>query len=160
MRRLLFTIATCVLSLTSTAAAAEPVHSRVEQTVTSTATDICTFPVTISSTITGTETDLLDAAGNVIHIEAAVTETDTFIANGKALTGLPYHYSFHGTFDENGNVTRLVVSGLATVVPLPDGSVFRSAGRVDFIANPRMFAVTPDVGHAGNVAALCAALAP
>jgi hypothetical protein len=44
---------------------------------------------------------------------------------------------------------------------LPDGSIFLSAGRIDFVGHPgEPFILTPDTGRAGNLAAFCAALAP
>jgi len=45
-------------------------------------------------------------------------------------------------------------------VPLPDGSVFFSAGRADFTVHPGVtFLISPDMGNPGNIAAFCAALA-
>jgi len=44
---------------------------------------------------------------------------------------------------------------------LPDGTKFQSAGRIDWFNHPAGYvALGPDSGHAGNIAALCAALAP
>ena len=43
--------------------------------------------------------------------------------------------------------------------PLPDGKTFQSAGRLEFVARGGLFALTPDTGHSGDVAAFCAALA-
>jgi hypothetical protein len=50
-------------------------------------------------------------------------------------------------------------------VLLPDGTLFWSAGRFDWLAhfgdNPELtFTLTPDHGRSGNVDAFCAALAP
>jgi hypothetical protein len=44
-------------------------------------------------------------------------------------------------------------------VRLPDGSLFISAGRVDFTGNGPDFIVTPDNGATVNLAGFCAALA-
>ena len=61
---------------------------------------------------------------------------------------------------EDGEVTHVYASGLVERVPLPDGTVFLSAGRLDFAAHPGSeFRIVPDVGRSGNVAAFCAALA-
>jgi len=58
-------------------------------------------------------------------------------------------------------VTHTFASGLVEKVPLPDGSLFVSVGRVDFVAHPGVeFILSPDKGNPGNVAGFCAALAP
>jgi hypothetical protein len=92
---------------------------------------------------------------------ANVTEQDSFSANGKQLTGLPYTFNLYALFDSSGNITQLYADGVVERVPLPDGSVFQSAGQVNFGAQGFPdFSVTPDAGTARNLAGFCAALAP
>jgi hypothetical protein len=55
----------------------------------------------------------------------------------------------------------VVATGLAERIPLPDGSLFVSAGWVDFADHPGVdFLLSPDRGNPGNVAGFCAALSP
>jgi len=121
--------------------------------------DICSFPVTITATVVGTETTFYDQSGAVTTIHIHVVEQDTFTANGETFTGLPYTFNIDVLF-EDGEVTHVFASGIVERVPLPDGSVFLSAGRLDFAAHPGSdFRIVPDVGRSGNVATFCAALA-
>ena len=61
-------------------------------------------------------------------------------------------------FDSSGLVSDYSEGNFGKIV-LPDGSIFHSAGRIDFIANAMQPAITPNVGGlSGNVAAFCAAL--
>jgi hypothetical protein len=62
---------------------------------------------------------------------------------------------------DNGTFTHIFSNGLVERVPLPDGTLFVSAGRLDWINHPTAsFLLTPDIGRSGNVAAFCAALSP
>ncbi len=121
--------------------------------------DICDFPVTITATLVRTETTFYDESGEVTRIQIHVVEKDVFTANGETLTGLPYTFNIQVLF-EDGEVTHVYASGVGERVPLPDGTVFLSAGRLDFAAHPEAeFRIVPDVGRSGDVAAFCAALA-
>jgi hypothetical protein len=167
MRRFRLLILLSLISLSVTgvlarpAAATEPTKEPFgPDTTTVVVEDICSFPVTITAVNSGTQTTFLDQNGALTRIHFYVVEQDTFTANGKSLTGLPFTFNLDVLF-EDGEVTHVYGSGLAERVPLPDGSVFLSAGRLDFAAHPgSMFLIVPDVGRSGNVAALCAALAP
>jgi hypothetical protein len=146
--------------LAQPAAAIEPTRVPIDETNTLVVEDICSFPVTITATLVGTETTFYDQSGAVTGVQIHVVEQDVFSANGKSLTGLPYTYNVQVVF-EDGEVVHAYASGLVSVVPLPDGTVFVSAGRLDFIAHPESdFRIVPDVGRSGDVAAFCAALAP
>ena len=165
MRRLRLLLLLSLLALGTTAvlaqpaAAVEPTREPIDQTITSVVTDICSFPVTITATLVGTETTFFDQSGAVTRIRDHVVEQDVFSANGETLTGLPFTFNIQVLF-ENGEVTHVYASGLVEKVPLPDGTVFLSAGRLDFAAHPGAeFRIVPDVGRSGNVAAFCAALA-
>lgn len=146
--------------LAQPAAAIEPTRVPFEDTVTTVVEDICSFPITITATLVGTETTLYDQSGAVTRIQVNVLEQDVFSANGTSLTSLPYRYNIQVLF-EDGAQTHVYASGIVAKVPLPDGTVFLSAGRLDFAAHPESeFRIVPDVGRSGDVAAFCAALAP
>lgn len=131
------------------------------QSFTGTLTGVCAFDVQIYSVGSGFEIDHYDAAGNFTSGDIHSTYQDTFTANGKTLTGLPYTGSLHGDFDSSGDITRLLATGNIETVPLPDGTVFRSAGQVNFLNHPdEFFVISADKGNPGNIAGFCAALSP
>jgi len=124
-------------------------------------TDVCAFPVNVDATASGTETDYVDQSGTVTRIFVHEVEQDTFTANGRTLMGTPFTFNVEVLFDSNGNVTHIFASGLVETIPLPDGSLFVSAGRLDFTQHPGVqFLLSPDTGHTGDLAAFCAALSP
>jgi hypothetical protein len=162
--RLLVLLSLLALSMTGVlahpAAAVQPTRVPIDETNTIVVEDICSFPVTITATLVGTETTFYDQSGDVTRIQIHVVEQDVFSANGESLTGLPFTFNIQVLF-EDGEVTHVYASGLVERVPLPDGTVFLSAGRLDFVAHPGSdFRIVPDVGRSGDVAAFCAALAP
>jgi hypothetical protein len=161
--RLLILLSLLTLSakgvLAHPAAAIEPTRVPIDQTDTFEVQDICSFPVTITATIVGTETTFYDQSGEVTRIQIHVVEQDVFSTDSASLTGLPFTFNIQVLF-EDGEVTHVYASGLVERVPLPDGTVFLSAGRLDFAAHPGSdFRIVPDVGRSGDVAAFCAALA-
>jgi hypothetical protein len=124
-------------------------------------TDVCAFPINVDSTISGTEIDYVDQNGALTRVFIHQVEQDTFTANGKTLVGIPYTVNTEILFDSNGNVTHVFGSGLFEMIPLPDGSLFVSAGRADFTQHPGVaFLLSPDMGNSGNLEAFCAALSP
>jgi hypothetical protein len=142
------------------AAADKPTVEDFSSTDTFTVDDICTFPVTITATVNGTQRTFVDTSGAVIRIHLHVVEQDTFSANGRSLIGLPFAFNINVLF-EDGEVTHVFASGLVEKVRLPDGTLFLSAGRLDFAAHPgAVFRIVPDVGRSGNLEAFCAALSP
>jgi hypothetical protein len=160
--RLLALLSLLALSATGVlahpAAAIEPTRVPIDDTITSVVEDICSFPVTITATIVGTETTFYDQNGEVTRQQIHVVEQDVFSTDDQSLTGLPFTFNLQVLF-EDGEVTHVYASGLVERVPLPDGTVFLSAGRLDFVAHPGAeFRVVPDVGRSGDVAAFCAAL--
>jgi hypothetical protein len=161
--RLLAVLSLLALSATGVlaqpAAAVEPTRVPIDQTDIYVVTDICSFPVEITATVVGTETTFYDQSGAVTRIQVHLVEQDVFTANGQTLTGLPYTFNIQVLF-EDGEVTHVYASGVVARVPLPDGTVFLSAGRLDFVAHPGAeYRIVPDVGRSGDVAAFCAALA-
>jgi hypothetical protein len=121
---------------------------------------LCPFDVDISAVGTGTERDYTDRDGRLTRIEFHFVEQDTFSANGHVLVGDPFVNVQHGQFDENGNLIHFCEVGVIERVPLPHGTAFLSAGRVDFVDHGFSFVFIPDRGHSGNLEAFCAALAP
>jgi hypothetical protein len=165
MRRLRLLVLLSLLALSATgvlahpAAAVEPTREPIDITDTFVVEDICSFPVTITATLVGTETTFYDQSGEVTRVQIHVVEQDVFTANGETLTGLPYTFNIQILF-EDGEEAHVYASGIVARVPLPDGTVFLSAGRLDFAAHPGSeFRIVPDVGRSGDVAAFCAALA-
>jgi hypothetical protein len=121
-------------------------------------TDPCAFPVTEHATLSGTVIEFYDGNGALTMILAHVVEVDTMTANGKGLQGLPYHINGRFLFDGDGNLTNQWDTGVYEKIVLPDGSLFVSAGRTDFVAHHVVSVLSPDKGNSGNVAAFCAAL--
>jgi hypothetical protein len=160
--RILFalTLATfCLLLAASTALAAKPDKYQVSVSDTYDFTGVCTFSVTVNANADIMAIHYVDQSGALTRIFNHVNEHDIFSANGKTLVGLPFSSNIEARFDSAGNMTSLTGTGIVERVPLPDGSVFQSSGRVDFLAHPDSnFILTPDHGHSGNVAAFCAAL--
>ena len=131
-----------------------------DSTDTETITDLCTSPVTLTFALTNeTEIDFSDQSGNLTAIHLKFFEQDTFVGpTGDTLVGEPYTGEVQILFDGNGNITNIYGDGTLEKVQLPDGGLFVSAGRVDFVARGVPFVFTPDTGHSGNVAGFCAAL--
>src|SRR5580765_6880722 len=118
----------------STAAADKPVMSTFSNVHFSTVlSDVCSFDVNVSGVVSGTEVDYVDKAGAVTRSEIHQVEQDTFSANGKTLTGMPFTTNFSLRFDSNGHLVSLVGTGVLEKVLLPDGSLFVGAGWVDFV---------------------------
>lgn len=144
----------------STAAADQPATSHETLSGTAVLTDVCAFPVTVDFTADVTETDFVDTSGNLTRVDLHLVEQDTFSANGKTLVGLPYTVNEELLFDSSGNITHVYAEGVIERILLPNGSLFLTAGRTDFINHPEGFVLVPDVGTPGDVAGFCAALSP
>jgi hypothetical protein len=155
-----FVLALGLVADTSSAVADEPSKYEVTFTVSDELTDVCPFPIAITLTVRGFAIDHVDKDGVLTRTFAHSVEQDTFSANGKTLMGLPYTVNMQFIFDSDGNLIHQFGTGIYERVPLPDGSIFISAGRADFVANGVSFMLSPDKGNPGNVAAFCAALAP
>jgi hypothetical protein len=124
-----------------------------------TLTGVCSFDVAVSSDISGFEIDYFDQSGAVTRFLDHTTEQDTFSANGKSITGEPFTFNLEGLLDSTGAITHLYSSGVVERLMLPSGTLFLSAGRLDFAQHPgSTFLLSPDVGNPGDVAAFCAAL--
>jgi PKD repeat protein len=120
-------------------------------------TGYCPFDVAVTTDASGWRIDFVDGGTvtrSYIHQEAV----DTFTTNGKTLTSLPFETNVQASYDEAGNPT-FIASGIIERIPLPDGSVFVSAGKAFFSENAQVgHQLSPDRGSPGDVAAFCAAL--
>ncbi len=117
------------------------------------------------------QTQFFNSSGNVVRIAIHGVETDTFsnATMTSYLYGLPHRFTVEltcaGTGDCSGapgepnGPTGIGVSGVSERIPMPDRSLLVTAGRfVNF--SPQAFSMVPDFGNKGDMAALCAALAP
>ena len=122
---------------------------------------LCPFPVTSGATVKYTERDYLDENGVLTRVSYQISEQDSFAANGKSLTSEWLAFNFEFLFDSSGNITAAFIDGIVERVPLPDGRLFISAGRIDYAADgfPE-FVIAPDHGGIHNLDGFCAALAP
>lgn len=158
---LLVLATTAALALPGVAHAAEPTRTRViDFTGTGVLTDLCAFPVTVTGVSNGAVTDFYDANGNITRTQIRSSEQDTFSANGKTLVGVPYSFSVEWLYDSTGQVVQQNAAGIIEKVPLPDGTMFISAGRITLTGSEEPFLLVPEVGRSGDIAALCSALAP
>jgi hypothetical protein len=135
-----------------------PLHIPQQAEFDYTVTDICSFPIDVHASLTGTATLLFNKDGSV-RVVFHANEVDTFSANGKSIQTEPYTYNLHVLFDPAGNLIQNTQAGVVVRMWLPDGTLFISAGRVDAL-NVTGYLISPDSGHTGNIDAFCAALAP
>jgi len=121
----------------------------------------CSFDIQVHSEMNAKRTVFVDKSGGTKKEQYQIVELDTFTANGKTLTSVPFKFNATWLYDNNGNLIHLYVDGTVERVPLPDGSFFLAAGRVDFVAHGMPgFILTPDHGGTVNLDGFCAALAP
>jgi hypothetical protein len=131
------------------------------ETITGASGALCPFDVTLTSTFSGTGTDFFDQSGTFYREQDNFTAQDTFSANGKSLTGMPYAYNITFLVDSSGNLTGETATGVTEKVPLPNGMLFIGAGTIDFAAHGFPdFLFIPDQGGIQNLAGFCAALSP
>jgi hypothetical protein len=162
MKRSVTVIAVVVLGaavFATYAAAGPPTKVSFDDTFTDTVTGICSFPLDLTASVRGTQTDFFDQSGELVRTHVHVVEQDTFSANSKILTGEPFTFNVFLSF-EDGEVTAVLARGVAEKIRLPDGKLFLSAGVIDFLAQGVDFSIRTDRGRTGDIDALCAALAP
>lgn len=143
----------------SPAAADGPTKTPLAFPFTDTINNVCQFPFDVNGTVSGTQTDFFDKSGVLTKRTWHLVEQDVFTANGKTLEGMPFTFNDVFLYDSQGNQTSLTATGIVEKVRLLDGSLFISAGWVDF-NNHLGYVLSADKGNPGNVAAFCAALAP
>jgi hypothetical protein len=147
----------------SAAPAATPTIAPFSYTYSAVMTGYCGFGVDVVTNATGTRIDFVDANGALTRRYIHQLNIDTFSANGKTLTSLPFVFNLQQFFDSSGQLTQSPVSGVIEQIPLPDGSLFVSAGRDDFaVPHPGIegHILAPNEGSQGDIAAFCAALSP
>ena len=163
MRRLLMGVATSALCLAVAAPAAlgaKPEKTPIDDTFPTVTSDICPFPVEIASRVTGHQVAFTNNQGELTRLLIHAREQDVFTGpTGRTLSSVPYRFNLRVLFGADGQVEHVYATGLVLKVPLPGGKKFQSAGRLDFVTREGDFAITPDVGRSGDVAAFCAALA-
>jgi hypothetical protein len=137
------------------------------QTFDDPAGDICPFAITVSYNATVDHTEFYDNSGRVVAVNYHVTQQTTYSANAKTLVGDWFTYEQISKFGYDSSGSRYQISGVGTgqaeKVPLPDGSVFYSAGRIDYLSPTfinNYWINVVNSGISGNVAGFCAALAP
>src|SRR5204863_6694374 len=118
---------------------------------------LCSFPIELDGTQSGTNTTFYDQNGVITERIVEAFEQDTFNANGKTLQGDPYPFSFFHDYVDGVPVTSYG-TGVFERVPLPEGSVYIVAGRVAFFTLPPAPIPFVDSGNSGNnLDAFCAA---
>jgi len=154
---LVLTLSTLGISV-STALADKPTKYEFSFTDSYVLKDICPDQIDVNLSVSATGTDFFDKDGALIRTKFHFVEQDTFTANGTTLVGLPYTFNVENLYDKSGNPTHVYATGVIEKIPLPEGSLFISAGQVDFAAHGfPTFILSPDKGNPGNVAGLCAA---
>lgn len=142
------------------AAADTQIKSPVDMTGSATL-NICSFPISLTAHVTGFRIRFFDNNGVKYKAIWEVSEQDVLSANGKIVTGPPYHYSEEFDF-ANGVLVGATATGVMEKLVLPDGTLFLSAGWLDALAafegGPEPSG--PNFGVTGDIGALCAALAP
>jgi hypothetical protein len=158
MRRVVVMCATAAVAgvFASVSGAAAPTVIPFSFSATVPVSGVCSFDLTLSATVSGTETVFTDSSG-ASRLAFHQTEVDSFTANGVTLTSQPYPSNTEIDLDASGNVISDEVSGVVEHIALPDGTVFVTAGRSNAITSAGQFAIQPQMGSQGNLAAFCAA---
>ncbi|MDD9208147.1 hypothetical protein PU560_16985 [Georgenia sp. 10Sc9-8] len=161
MRRPVLVGAAVLLSVAlwpAPASAAPPTHESFDDVFTGFEVEICPFPVAVEGRNSGRAVLHHTNSGQLKRVNLHGTEELTYSANGQTLVAKPFPYNFHIIFGPDGQLEHYYLTGLVLRVPLPDGTTFLSAGRLDFEVTGESFAITPQVGRSGDVEALCDAL--
>ena len=119
--------------------------------------NFCSFDLSVVSHLVFTY-EYIEVPSGVAQVQQVhITELDAVTGPGATLVGLPYRFNELLRYDVNGNLVGNTSAGGVSRFVLPDGSMFWSAGRADFMTGGGG-GLTPEVGHSGNTAALCAAV--
>ena len=137
------------------ASAAPPDHYTTQVSGTAVVTDICPFPVTVDYVQIANEVDRYDGAGDLVGIEVAIHEQDTF-TGVSTLVGEPYTFHLSFKLDAEGQPVKMTYAGVLEKVRLP-GGLMVTAGWSSF-PDGEFVIVTPQHGTSPDVAAFCAAL--
>jgi hypothetical protein len=152
-------VATALLIGSATAVAAAPADSEHSTDVIDadvTISDTCSFDFDLALHISVTQNFVATANNEHVGFETTFIETDTLTGpNGVPLVSEPYRSTEHTGFKPDTDIVHDFLTGHIATFDLPDGSTFRSTGRVTELGG---YMITPTTGHAGDVDALCAAL--
>ena len=150
----------CAVVFVSTAAARPPEKSEFSNVAFSNVlSGVCPFDVTVQSVINGFEIDYFDARGQHRQGPDSPGRTRHVHREREDADRDPVHVQpRHSDTQAAANVTEAAVAtGLVEKIVLPDGSLFVSAGWVDFEDHPGVgFLLSPDRGNPGNVAGFSA----
>ena len=137
------------------------------QTFDDPAGDICPFAITVTYNGSVDYTYSYDRSDRIVAAKWHVRQQNAYSANGKTLVGDWFTYEQISKFGYDSNGSRYQISGVGTgqaeKVLLPDGSLFYSAGRLDYLSPAFMnnyWIIVVNSGLSGNIAGFCAALAP
>ena len=148
---LVFGAVFAVLTITSGPVhASQPVREAFDVDSSFVVDDLCDFPIMVDAHFEGTNVFYVDHSDTLRRISVHVREQDTFSANGTVLVGLPFRFNQEILFDENGVVEHAYASGVVEWVPLPDGTIYHAAGRIDFVLHGTNYVIVPGLGHTGR----------
>lgn len=159
---LVFMLVLSALGFTTTSVyAGQQAKDEYKFTISGTTTDLCAFPIDFMGQVQLTEILIFDQNQSVQRVNQHWFQQDTFSANGKTLVGLPYTTNTQIIINDKGELVSMYSEGGIEKVPLPDGSIYLSAGRIDWLMHLGAgLVISADTGKPGDMAAFCAALAP
>jgi len=156
----IFAAAVAVAAFSAGAGADKPLKGEGSISGTYVLEDACSFPIEVTYNVTYMAQQYPDKGG-AVRIHYHMVEQDTFSTSANSLTGSPFTFNVHFVFDSNGALIRQDAQGVQQKVPLPDGSLFIAAGRINWLAHPGVpYVLLPDNGATVNLDGFCAALAP
>lgn len=139
MRPWLARLAATALALTALAAFAPNAEantqtiSPVDVTVDATY-NVCSFPISEMAHNVGFRIRFYDNNGEKYKAIWQITGQDVLSANDKSLTSDPYNWSAELDFAPGNVLISESVTGVAEKLVLPDGTLFLSAGWIDWLA--------------------------
>ena len=152
----------CAVVFVSTAAAGPPEKSEFSNVAfSSVLSGVCPFDVNVQSVISGFEIDYFDGAGNIVRAQIHQVEQDTFTANGKTLTGIPFTFNLDLSDRQQWRRHECRRHRACREDRAAGREPLRQRGMGRFRrSSGRGFLLSPDRGNPGNVAGFCAALVP
>jgi hypothetical protein len=135
--------------------ASQPVREPFDDVFSFEVDDLCDFAIMVDAHLEGANTFYVDGNDTLRRISVHVREQDTFSANGTVLVGLPFRFNQEILFDANGVVEHAFASGIVEWVPLPDGTTYHAAGRIDFVLHGTNYVIVPDWGTPVDVGRFC-----
>ena len=118
---------------TSSAVADEPVKTDFTLAFSDVITNVCPFPVNVDAAISGFAIDHFDKDGVLTRSFNTFGRAGHVHRKRQEARGDTLRSQLQFRFDSNGNLISQIGTGIYEKVPLPDGSLFISAGRSDFV---------------------------